>query len=296
MTHRRAVVILLACTFIWGASFALNKIALAFVSPMLFLAVRFTISALLLGPQYLKVTREDWKAGAALGILFGVQLAFFAGGLALSPPARAAFLFSATTPLVPVLMMLLNRRPPSSRDVIAVGVAVAGSWLLTRPADALGGLSRGDLLMLASAVFAAFYVVAAGHLAPKHDSLRLLAVQFVAMAGLGAVFSLLLEAPRLDLNLTTVVLIPFLALSSIATFGGQLLGQKLIRPTEAALIYALEPVAAAATSFVAIGERLAAGQWLGGGLILIAALLVVRWKREVALPAAVAESAAAPPS
>ena len=42
-------------------------------------------------------------------------------------------------------------------------------------------------------------------------------------------------------------LIPFLALGSIASFGGQLVGQRLVRPTEAALIYALEPLVAAHT-------------------------------------------------
>jgi len=275
MSHRRAVLILLACTFIWGASFTLNKIVLALVSPMLFLAIRFSASTLMLSPVYLTTTRADWRAGSALGILFAVQLAFFAAGLARIPPARAAFLFSAQTPLVPVLMMLVSRRRPSARDLVAVGIAVAGSWLLTRPSDASGGSSGGDLLMLASAGFAAVYVVAAGHLAPKHDAMRLLGVQFVAMAVLGVLFALSLETPRVTVNLVTMTLIPFLALSSVATFGGQLVGQKLIRPTEAALIYALEPVAAAGTSLVAIGERMAPGQWLGGGLIVLAALLVV---------------------
>jgi drug/metabolite transporter (DMT)-like permease len=279
MTHRRAVWILLGCTFVWGASFSLNKMVLAVVSPMVFLATRFSLGSLFLAPIYRRTTRADWRAGFPLGALFGLQLAFFVAGLATIPAARAAFLFSITTPLVPVLVLIVDRRPPSRRDLAAVTIAVAGSWFLTRPGDGTSGLSWGDLLMIVSAACGALYVVAASHLAPRHDPLNLLAVQFVAMVGVGAVLAPLVETPRLELGLTAAVLIPFLALSSIASFGGQLVGQRLIRPTEAALIYALEPVVAAGVSYVSFGELMTAGQWLGGGLIVIAALLVGTEKR-----------------
>lgn len=274
MTHRRAVLILLGCTFVWGASFTLNKMVLSGASPMVFLATRFALGSLLLAPIYRRTTRGDWRAGVPLGILFGLQLALFVSGLATIPPARAAFLFSVTTPLVPLLVLVVDRRPPTARDLIAVAIAVAGSWFLTRPGDGSIGLSWGDLLMIASAACGALYVVAASHLAPRHEPLNLLAVQFVAMVGVGAVLAPFVETPRLELTLTTGLLIPFLALSSVASFGGQLLGQRLIRPTEAALIFALEPVVAAATSFVSFGERMTAGQWLGGGLIVAAAVMV----------------------
>ncbi len=282
MTHRRAIVILLGCTFVWGASFTLNKMVLGSVSPMIYLATRFAIGALLLAPIYRQTTRADWRAGLLLGGLFGVQLALFVAGLDTIPPARAAFLFSIQTPLVPLIVLLVDRRPPTGRDLTAVAIAITGSWFLTRPTEAASGLSSGDLLMGASAACAALYVVAASHLAPKHDPMRLLAVQFVAMVGVGAVLAPLVESPRFELSTTAILLIPFLAVSSVATFGGQLVGQRLIQPTEAALIYALEPVVAAATSFASFGERLTAGQWAGGGLIVVAAVLVGIRKRRLA--------------
>ena len=274
MTHRRAVWILVGCAFIWGASFTLNKTLLTSVSPMVYVAARFSLGCLLLSPLYRHTTRADWRAGLPLGLLFGLQLSLFAAGLSTTPPARAAFLFSVQTPLVPVLVLGLHRQFPHSREIVAVLVALAGSWLLTRPATGTIGLTRGDFLLLVNAVVAAIYVVAASHVGPRHDPMRLLAVQFVAMASVGLVLALTIETPRFEPNLTTALLLPFLAVSSIASFGGQLLGQKLIRPTEAALIFALEPVVAAITSFVSFGERLSPGQWLGGGLILTAALLV----------------------
>jgi drug/metabolite transporter (DMT)-like permease len=274
MTHRRAVVILLACTAIWGASFTLNKIALGSVSPMVLMATRFGISSLMLAWIYPRTNRGDWRVGLRLGILFAVQLALFFAGLASIPASRAAFLFSVQTPLVPLFVLASERRGPSGREIVAVGLATVGAWLVTDPDSGQAGLSVGDLLILASAAAAALYVVAAGRSSPSHEPLHLLAVQMPVMALLALVLALLIETPRLDPTPAALILIPFLALSSIATFGGQLQGQRLIRPTEAALIYAIEPIVAAGIGMFTLGERLGPGQMTGAGLILAGCLVV----------------------
>lgn len=275
MTHRRAVLILVGCAFIWGGSFTLNKMVLATVSPLLMMGIRFTIAALMLAPVLGRASTADWKAGLGLGSVFAAQLACFITGLETIPSNRAAFLFGISVPLVPVMVLVLTRRPPAGRDLLAVALAVAGTWWLTGVGSAAGGgLTRGDGLMLASATLGAAYVVAAGHWAPRHEPLRLLAVQTVVMAAVGFGLAVLVEPPRFEADPLTVALILFLALSSIATFGGQLLGQRLVRPTEAALIFALEPVVAAGVGYVALGEALGGTQWLGAALILAATLVV----------------------
>jgi drug/metabolite transporter (DMT)-like permease len=287
MTHRRAVLILLGCTFVWGASFTFNKMALAGLSPLLFMAVRFAVSMTLVSPVYRRATREDWLVGLPLGALFGIQLALFVVGLARIDPARSAFLFSFQTPLVPVLMLVAHRQAPSGRDLTAVALAIAGAWWLTQTGGGTTtGFGIGDLATIGSAACAALYVVVAGQVAPRHDPMRLLAVQFVAMTVLAGVGAILLERPRFEPSLTILLLVPFLAVSSIATFGGQLLGQRLIRPTEAALLYAIEPLVAAGVSYLTLGERLTGAQWLGGALI-VAASFVAQAKKSPEIPAPV---------
>lgn len=275
MTHRRAVLILVGCTLIWGGTFTINKMALALVSPLLLIGIRFTVATGFLTRIYPRLTRSDWRVGLGLGLLFGVQLALFITGLDRIPASRAAFVFSLSTPLVPVFMLALERRRPRGRDLLGVTLAVLGTWWLTRPGSSGGGPSTGDWLILGSAVCGAIYVVAAGHVGPRHEPLRLLAAQLPVMALVGLALALVLETPRVEPSPWTVFLVGFLALASIAGFGGQLVGQRLVRPTEAALIFALEPVAAAAASYAALGERLAGLQWLGAGMIL-AAMLSVR--------------------
>jgi drug/metabolite transporter (DMT)-like permease len=273
VTHRRAVLILIACTAIWGASFTLNKMVLAAVSPLLMMGIRFTLAAAMLAPAFRDASRDDWKVGLGLGGLFAVQLALFITGLEHIPSNRAGFLFGVSTPLVPAIVLLVSRQRPSPRDLAAVALALLGTWWLTGP-SAAGGLGKGDLLMLGSAACGAGYVVAAGHWAPRHEPFPLLAVQVVVLAATGLGLALLIESPRLEPDPGILLLIAFLALSSVATFGGQLVGQRMVRPTEAALVYALEPVVAAAAGYVALGEALRSWQWLGAGLILIAAFVV----------------------
>jgi len=292
MTHRRAVIILSACTFIWGASFTVNKMALGFVTPLLLLGTRSTLATTLLSPVFRGMTRADWKAGAALGLVFGIQLAMFVTGLNRIPSNRAAFLFSAATPLVPVVMLIVERQMPRGRDLAGVALAVLGTWLLTQPGSGAGGLSLGDLLMLGSAVCGAIYVVWAGHVAPRHEPLRLLAAQMPVMATVAFLLALVVESPGWTVTPWSVFLVVFLAVSSIATFGGQLAGQRLVRPTEAAIIFALEPVCAAAAGYVSLGEKLVGWQWLGASLILAAMFAVRPGSTDVITPPDTAPSLA----
>lgn len=273
MSHRTAVFVLVGCAVLWGIGFPLNKMVLATMSPMVFLATRFGLAALVLAPIWRSTPRATWKAGALLGSVFAVQLALFAAGLATIPPARSAFLFSVQTPLVPVLLAIRTRHLPANRAVLRVAIAVAGSWLLTKPEGAALGLTTGDALTLVSAVLAAAYIVIAGHLSRQHDPWRLLAVQFAMTPLVGLVASPFVESARFEPTTLSVILIVVLAAFSIMTFGGQLVGQRLVRPTEAALIFAIEPVAAAAMSYAVYGETFGPLQWLGGVMIVGAALI-----------------------
>ncbi len=285
MTHRRAVLILLGCTFVWGASFTLNKMVLDRATPLAYMTARFGCSALLLALVYRRTRAADWRIGLPLGALFAVQLALFVVGLERIDAGRAAFLFSFQTPLVPVLVLAAHRQRPTRRDLLTVGLATLGAWWLTRPVGSTAGFGIGDLAMIASGACAAGYVVIAGSVTGRHEPLNLLAVQFVAMTVLAGMGSLTLEQPRIEWSLVTLALIPFLALSSVATFGGQLVGQRLVRPTEAAVLYALEPLVAAGTAFVSLGDRLAPTQWLGGFTILAASLIASGRGAPTAAPA-----------
>jgi drug/metabolite transporter (DMT)-like permease len=98
--------------------------------------------------------------------------------------------------------------------------------------------------------------------------MRLLAVELSTTAVLSLLLAPLLETPRVTPNAMLAGLVLFLGLSELWSFYMQLRAQQVLSPTHTALLFMLEPVFAALTSFLLLGERLRPLQWGGGALIL----------------------------
>ncbi|HKZ21617.1 MAG TPA: EamA family transporter, partial [candidate division Zixibacteria bacterium] len=104
---RKAELILLALTFIWGSTFVLVKIALGYSSPFLFLATRFFIATLVVrlifADKYKVIPKETIRAGIILGIFLFFGFAFQTLGLRLTSASKSAFITSISFVLVTIL-------------------------------------------------------------------------------------------------------------------------------------------------------------------------------------------------
>lgn len=269
MTRRQAVAALVLVCLVWGTSFTVIKQALEYTSPLMLLGVRFTVATLFIAGSLRGLTRTQALGGLVLGGFFWAGFVFQTFGLEHTTPARSAFLTILSTPLVPVLQFLLHRTVPRAPTLAAIGLAVAGTWLLTGPAGG-GGLNRGDLLTIGCAVLFTGQIVAAGHYAARIPLDRLLALELGSCAALSLLTAPLLETPRLLPTWPFVALMAFLALTGLWSFRTQLRVQQVLSPTHTALVFALEPVFAAITSYLVLGERLGPIQLAGGALILAA--------------------------
>lgn len=272
MTHRRALLGLVVVAAVWGCSFTIIKEALDYASPLVLLALRFLTAALIVAPAFRGMRREELRAGVIIGLLFWGGFVFQTSGLAFTTPSRSAFITGLSVPLTPVVVLLVYRRPTGVWTALSVLLAALGMYFLTSP-DSGAGLNRGDLLTLGCAVSFAGQIVAAGHFARTMPALRLLAVELALTGVLSLAAAPLVETPRLALQPALLGYIVFLSLSAVATFWFQLRAQRVVSPAQTALVFSLEPVFAALTSYVVLGERLGAVQWLGGALILGAMLL-----------------------
>ncbi|HXE56861.1 MAG TPA: DMT family transporter [Gemmatimonadales bacterium] len=273
MTERHRAILGLVCVAaVWGASFTAVKAALVHTSPLVLLALRFLAAAALVLPLWRGITRRELLAGAVVGLLFWGGFVFQTSGLAVTTPSRAAFITGLSTPLTPVVALLACRAAPGLPTAAGIAVATLGTWLLVRP-EGGGPLNRGDLLTIGCAVLFAGQIVAAGHYAPRARIERLLVVELTLTGALSLLAAPLLETPRLELRPGLLPLVAFLAISGAGTFYYQLRGQRVVGPSQAALIFLAEPVVAAVTSYLLLGERLTAVQWLGAALILAAMAL-----------------------
>lgn len=271
-------------TVIWGATFVLVKAALADVSPVLFIALRFTLAAAALGAVFrtraLPVRDEpsrSWRAvaaGAIAGIFLFSGYIFQTMGLRLTSAPRSAFITGLTSVAVPLLAALVYRLRPLISEVVGVLVATAGLALMTLP-GVFGPMRSGDLLTVCCAVGFAAHIVTLGHFSEKMNYEVLAVTQITVAAMLGWALFSLVEAPRVAWRPAVVwaILVTGLLATALA-FSIQAWAQQYASPARTALIFMLEPVVAWITSYLVAGESLSGRAAAGAALILGGVMLV----------------------
>lgn len=260
---------------IWGTTFVIIKAALADISPLLFLAARFTIATLVLGAIYrTRLRRAALKAGLLAGVLLFTAFVFQTEGLALTTASKSAFLTGLSIPLVPLVNSLVYKSRPRKSEVIGILIASFGMALMTLPSGKFE-MTTGDLLSLLCAVTFAFHFVVLGHFSKTLGFETLAVVQVAVAAVLGFLSAVAFGAVRFHATpaLGAAVLATGLLATALA-FTAMAWAQQYTTPTRAALILSLEPAVAWFTSYVATGEVLSNRGKMGAGLILAGVLLV----------------------
>jgi drug/metabolite transporter (DMT)-like permease len=275
---RRADAVLVAITAFWGVTFVVVKDAVALADPFTFLALRFSLGAFLLSAVAWRGIRGGplVGAGAGLGVLLFVGFACQTSGLQFTTPSRSAFLTGLSVLLVPFFSIAFHRRRPSLASMVGVLLAVAGLWALAGGGLGSGTgarLGKGDGLTLACAVAFALHITLIEHLARAHRPAPLVAVQLWTVALLAAI-TVGIVGSRLQPTpaFWSAVLITGVGGSAVALLL-QAWAQARTTAVRAALVYALEPVFAAAYS-VALGRELLGLRELGGGGLIILGVLV----------------------
>jgi drug/metabolite transporter (DMT)-like permease len=272
---------LLTLTLFWGTTFTVVKEALTIASPGVFLAARFGVAAAVLGAVAL-VRRERVGEGFARhGVLLGA--AMLAGfvlqtvGLRHTTPARSGFLTGLSVLVVPFLARFLLGRRVRASAWLGVALAVVGLALLTRPFsdDIASAVRLGDLLTAGCAVAFALQIVFTSEWSGRHPLVPFVLLQVAVTLG-GALGFAALEARAFDATRAP-------AFAAAVGFTGVLMtalafivmnwGQRHTTAIRAALIFALEPVAAALFSFWVYGEPLGPWDWAGGGVIVAAVVV-----------------------
>lgn len=272
---------LLFVAFVWGATFVLVKSALDDVSPLAFLAVRFTLAGAVLAVTYQRRLSASYGIGGRRltgGIVAGFFLfggyAFQTFGLRWTTPSKSAFLTGLAIVMVPLLSSLVYRITPTISEGAGVVVAAAGMALMTLGGSDLAA-QPGDLLTLAGALFFGMHIVAVGHYSRQDGFERLSVLQISTAAVLAVSTFWWVEDPIL--RWTPPVIVALLVtglLATAAAFTIQAWAQQHTSATRTALIFAMEPVFAWITSYLVLGEVLTLRTGIGAALILAGILTV----------------------
>ncbi|MGH9774552.1 MAG: DMT family transporter [Candidatus Acidiferrales bacterium] len=270
-------------TLIWGVTFVVVKDALASASVFVFMALRFTLAAVVMAMIFReglgKLDRAALGAGALTGCFLFAGHAFQTIGLQFTTPSKAAFITALSVVIVPVTLGIFGRRRIGMWVWAGAFAALVGLYFLTVPRAGFSKLNIGDLFALACAVMFAIHIIVVGHFSRNHSVAAFSFLQ-VAMTALLTLVALPLFAvtgwdlPRLRWNSQLGFAIVLTAIGATAiAYSIQVWAQRFTTATHTAIIFSLEPVFAGLTSFLLARERLGPRTLAGAALIFAGILL-----------------------
>lgn len=266
----------------------ISKFAMATgLSLVKILIIRFALAAVLLW-IYIAIRRgravfPGLKLTLTLIALgtFGYALQsslFFTGLQRISASLTSLILYSYPV-VVALLDWIVNRKVPTWRSWIAMGVAFAGVLLTVGPQELLAGEISNDVIgagtvFLGASLYAA-YLVAVARVAPRAGTLV-----STAWVSAGACIGFMLVGdflPALHGSFSIQSIGYALAMAVFGTIiplGAIIAGMARVGPLVGSLIATLEPVFTVLLAMLLLGERLSLIQAAGGGLVLLAVILL----------------------
>ena len=276
------VIALLGATVIWGSAFIAQSVGMDKIGPFTFQAVRCFLAVVFLFPASALFSkgRPFWKSWAdpALwrsGVICG--LALFAAsslqqiGLVYTDAGKAGFLTAMYIVFVPFLGLFLDQRP-GRNALLSLIPAIVGLYLLS--CTSVSGINKGDVLLLLCAVAFSVQILLIDRHCAGLDGLKLNCIQALVAAVLSVPWALLTET--VDASRIASCWLP-LGYAGVLSMGVaytlQIVGQKRVAPSAAALLMSLESVFAALFGWLLLHETMTRAELLGCLLVFAAVVI-----------------------
>ena len=306
-THKvRNTIFLFLTAMIWGAAFVAQSVSMDYIGPFTFICLRSVIGGLFLIPVIIVIDsirkksqdeninaegletdlykikieekqRLSWKnkrlleSGIVCGIFLFLANCFQQTGIQYTTVGKAGFITTFYIIIVP-LIGLFFKKYCGILTWIGVVVALAGLYFLCITQKLT--IQRGDALILCCSVLYAGQILAIDHYNPFVDGVKMSCIQFLTGGILGAVFMFLFENPSIAMILSAAGPILYTGIMSTGVgYTLQIVGQKGLNPTVAALILSLESVFSALSGYVFLHQVLTIRELIGCALMFIAIVL-----------------------
>lgn len=274
--QRRAVFWLVFCTLLWGGSFLFTKIGLRDFPPITFMTLRFIGAALLMaavcGRRLQQLDRTVTVRGALIGTALAAANIMFVIGISGTTISRAGFLNNLFVLIIPLLSFLLWRKRLEIGTLLGVLLATIGLAQLAE--GGIEGFNRGDLFSTICAFFISVHILSVTKLMGDADIRLVTFIQFAVVALWGCIA--LLFTPSTMLHPTPLGLLSLaycIIFPTVIAFTLQNTWQRFINPTQAGLLYTLDPVWSLLAGLFFLHEELSGREWLGCALLFSAVLL-----------------------
>jgi drug/metabolite transporter (DMT)-like permease len=273
----KADLALLLVTLFWGTGFPATKIALQTMTPYYHIGIRFIIASLLLAIFFHKKLKELnknlIKSALVLSSLLFATYAFQTVGIQYTTASKSSFFSGLAVLFVPLFSILYLKAKLEPRTVLSVLTATLGLFLLSYTNSGFD-FNIGDFLTILCSASYAWQIMLTGAYVQKHDATLLAIVQLFFVGVFGMVFAVVLEPFPRYISVPSFWSLMFSAVLCTAfAFWMQTSAQKFTPASHIALIFTMEPVFGAITSFLVLGEVIGA-RGIIGGLLIVTAMLI----------------------
>ncbi len=252
------------------------------------LFIRFAISAILVGILAVAL-KKPFPQGRTLGkwillaaVLYTGQSYSFFTALLFAPAALVSLLLYLYPVIVAGLSVMFLGEKLTPLRTGSLALAVLGAGLAVGPVA--GAKPVGVAWGLAAAVCYSVYLVLGAGLLKSSNAI---ASSVVIMTSASVTYAFMATINGWAFPATTTGWLGAfgLALSSAVALSTLFAGMEIIGPIDASTLSAIEPIVTSALGFFVFGQILLPLQFVGGALILVAAVLITRGSKP-ALPEA----------
>lgn len=276
--------ILLVTATIWGFAFAFQSAGMDYMGPFRFMVLRNIIGTIVLLPIAVlnkgksESTKTLIRGGVICGIALGTAGCLQQYGLVFTTAGKAGFITALYIIMIPIAGAFMKQKCPKN-VYPAVVLAIIGLYFLCINGEFT--ISRGDFFEFLCAMVFTVQILSVAHFSSRVNVYKLACIEFVT-AGLVALIPAVLTETFSFSVLGGGALVSVLytgILSSGAGYTLQIIGQRKLNPTVAAIIMSLESCVSVIGGWLILGQSLTARE-ITGCIIMFAAIILAQLPEE----------------
>ena len=278
-----ATILLVLAALIWGTAFVAQSTGMEFIGPLTFTNIRFLIGAILIAPlayreRGLFFNVEDLKKNRLYIIIFLTGCSLLMGSylqqyaLLYTKIGNAAFLTILYVPFVPIISRIFLRKKIHWSIWFAVSICLVGSYYLTVENNFEAQFA--DILVVICAVFFAIHCILIDEFFEIVDApFTLAATQFFICFLISLPLIFIFENPTLSGIYKELFEVLYVGVMSTGiAYTLQIVGQRYVKPSTAAITFSLEGVFGALSAWIILSQFLTLTQIFGCFLIIVGVL------------------------